>query len=269
MLLWHASGLLATHPVPHVLHGQSPNLVGSGLVGRRDLLWCMLRALRSSGIFIQCGGHHNWSVGWLYDDIPAPPERTATYTIESKTNATVSGTAPDGSSATYAQTANNVGQITSNNTFKLTLKGYEGATITGLALSMKSNGKAGAGSLSVTCGDAVIASIADAKFNSTTPTDTGEFPVIVSAVSGEETIASTTVTLTVTGEPPVHVPAAIKEMVFDSESGTVLLRFEGDGAAVYGTTDLNGEWVPVEGAVIEGDLATVPMTVPSTFIRVQ
>ena len=100
-----------------------------------------------------------------------------------------------------------------------------------------------------------------------TPTEAGEFPVVVSAVSGEDVIASTTVTLTVTGEPPVHIPAAIKEMVFDSESGTVLLRFEGDGTAVYGTADLNGEWLPVEGAVVEGDLATVPMTVP--FLRVQ
>ena len=92
---------------------------------------------------------------------------TAIYTVASKTSVTVSGTVPDGSSAVYAQTANNVGQITSNNTFKLILKGYKGAIITGLSLSMKSNGKAGAGSLSVTCGDAVIASIADSKFSST------------------------------------------------------------------------------------------------------
>ena len=100
-----------------------------------------------------------------------------------------------------------------------------------------------------------------------TPTEAGEFTVVVSAVSGEATIASAIVTLTVTGEPPGPVPAAIKEIVFDAESSTVLLRFEGDGAAVYGTADLNGEWLPVEGAVVEGDLATVPMTVP--FLRVQ
>ena len=100
-----------------------------------------------------------------------------------------------------------------------------------------------------------------------TPIEAGEFPVVVSAVSGEETIASTTVTLTVTGEPPVPVPAAVKEMVFDTETGTLMLRFEGDGVAVYGTDNLNGEWLPVEGAVIEGDIATVPMTVP--FLRVQ
>ena len=99
-----------------------------------------------------------------------------------------------------------------------------------------------------------------------TPIEAGEFPVVVSAVAGEETIASTTVTLTVTDEP-APVPAAVKEMVFDTETGTLMLRFEGDGVAVYGTDNLNGEWLPVEGAVIEGGIATVPMTVP--FLRVQ
>jgi hypothetical protein len=98
----------------------------------------------------------------------ASPERTATYTVASKTEVTESGDVPEGSSATYAQTANNVGQITSNNTFKLTLQGYDGATITGLVLSMHSNGNKGAGSLSVTCGDAIIAAIDDAKFSSST-----------------------------------------------------------------------------------------------------
>ncbi len=93
-------------------------------------------------------------------------ERTAVYTVASKTEVTESGDVPGGSSATYEQTANNVGQVTANNTFKLTLKGYEGATLTGLVLSMRSNAKAGSGSLSVTCGDAVITSIADSKFNS-------------------------------------------------------------------------------------------------------
>ena len=90
---------------------------------------------------------------------------TATYTVASKTNVTVTGTAPAGSSAVYAQTASQVSQATSNNTIRLTLSGYNGATITGLTLSMKSNSNKGAGSLSVTCGDAVIAGIADSKFN--------------------------------------------------------------------------------------------------------
>ena len=91
---------------------------------------------------------------------------TATYTVASKTEVTLSGTAPDGATAVYEQTANNMGQATANNTLKLTLKGYEGTTITGLKLSMKSNASKGAGSLSVTCGDAIIAGIENSKFNS-------------------------------------------------------------------------------------------------------
>lgn len=94
-------------------------------------------------------------------------ERTAVYTVASKTEVTESGDVPDGSSATYEQVAgSNAGQITGVGTFKLTLKGYEGATITGLTLSMKSNGKSGAGRLDVTCGDAIIAAIEDAQFSS-------------------------------------------------------------------------------------------------------
>lgn len=92
---------------------------------------------------------------------------TVTYTVDSKTSVTTSGTAPDGSSAAFAQTANNLYQITAGNSMTLTLSGYEGATITGLKMSMKSNASKGCGSLSVTCGDATIASIPNSNFNTT------------------------------------------------------------------------------------------------------
>ena len=89
---------------------------------------------------------------------------TATYTVTGKYAVTASGDVPDGSSATYSQTYNTVSQATKGNSFSLTLKGYEGLKIVGLTLSMHSNGSTGAGSLSVTSGDATIASIADAGF---------------------------------------------------------------------------------------------------------
>jgi hypothetical protein len=96
----------------------------------------------------------------------ASPVRTAIYTVASKTEVTESGDVPQGSSATYAQIGGNSGgQITGKGSFTLTLKGYVGATITGLTLSMKSNSNSGSGSLSMTCGGAVIASIADSGFN--------------------------------------------------------------------------------------------------------
>lgn len=47
----------------------------------------------------------------------------------------------------------------------LTLSGYDGKTITGITLSMKSNSSKGKGSLTVTAGNETIASISDSKFN--------------------------------------------------------------------------------------------------------
>ena len=92
---------------------------------------------------------------------------SVTYTVKSKTTVEVSaGAAPEGATAEYATTANTAGQITADKTATLTLKGFNGATITGLTLSMKSNTSKGKGSLSVTSGDALIAAIEDSDFNS-------------------------------------------------------------------------------------------------------
>ena len=92
---------------------------------------------------------------------------SVTYTVEAKDRVETSGDAPEGSSATFVNTyANNKQQMTANNSQTYTLSGYDGYTITGITLSMKSNKSSGAGSLSVTSGSKVIASIADSDFNS-------------------------------------------------------------------------------------------------------
>ena len=93
---------------------------------------------------------------------------TVTYTVESKTEVSASGDVPDGSSAAYSQTYGTAKQATAGNSFTLTLSGYEGLKIVGLTLSMRSNGSSGAGNLSVTCGDATIASIETAAFSDAT-----------------------------------------------------------------------------------------------------
>ena len=90
---------------------------------------------------------------------------TVTYTVTSKTAVSTSGTAPEGSSATYAQTYSTACQATSGNSFTLTLSKYEGYIIKGITLSMKSNASKGAGNLSVVAGSETIASIANANFN--------------------------------------------------------------------------------------------------------
>ena len=87
------------------------------------------------------------------------------YTVSSTSAVIVSGTAPDGSSASYNSTYNNAKQLTSGNSMTLTLSGYEGCTITGLTLSMKSNTEKGAGNMSMKIGSTTAASISTAKFN--------------------------------------------------------------------------------------------------------
>ncbi len=90
---------------------------------------------------------------------------TVTYTVESTSAVSVSGTEPEGASAEYASTYSSKYQLTGGNSMTLTLKGYEGTTITGLTLSMRSNASKGAGSLNASSGDAVIAAIEDSPFN--------------------------------------------------------------------------------------------------------
>ena len=71
-----------------------------------------------------------------------------TYTISSKNTLTTTGTAPAGSSATIVETYNTSQQMTNGNSQTLTLKGYNGATISQLVLSMHSNKSSGSGRLS-------------------------------------------------------------------------------------------------------------------------
>jgi hypothetical protein len=84
---------------------------------------------------------------------------TATYTVTSKTAVSSSGATPTGSAATYTQTYNTVSQMTNNNSVTLTITGYDGMTITGISLNMKSNKSGGAGYMTVTVGTTTIASI--------------------------------------------------------------------------------------------------------------
>lgn len=90
---------------------------------------------------------------------------TVTYTVTATNAVSVTGTEPTGASSTYLSTYGTKYQLTKDKSMTLTLSGYEGVKITGLTLSMKSNAKAGAGTLSVTCGAATIASIANAAFS--------------------------------------------------------------------------------------------------------
>ena len=82
-----------------------------------------------------------------------------TYTVSSTSSVTVTGTAPEGATATYSSTYNTVKQLTAGNSMTLTLSGYAGQKITAIKLSMKSNKSSGAGYLSVTAGTTTLATI--------------------------------------------------------------------------------------------------------------
>ena len=90
---------------------------------------------------------------------------TAVYTITSTSAVSVSGKYPSGSSAAYSSTYDTRYQLTEGKSMTLTLSGYDGATITGLTLSMKSNTSKGGGSFSMMIGGVSVSSIADSKFN--------------------------------------------------------------------------------------------------------
>ena len=76
---------------------------------------------------------------------PATVGKTVTYTVTSTSAVSVTGTAPEGSSATYSSTFGTKCQLTKDNSMTLTLSGFGGHRITGLTLSMKSNSSSGAG----------------------------------------------------------------------------------------------------------------------------
>ena len=82
---------------------------------------------------------------------------SATYTVNTSSSVTTSGTAPSTSSATYSQSYTTTSQITANKNAILKLSGYDGKVITGITLNMRSNGSSGAGSFNATTGSSNIA----------------------------------------------------------------------------------------------------------------
>ena len=121
----------------------------------------------------------------LFDTSAAGKEKNVVYSVKSKNTVSVEGDIPVGSSATYVQTYNKKFQILKSGSSTLTLTGFDGITIIGITLSMKSNADAGSGSLSVTCGSFTLASIPDSKFNSRDWC--GEYPEYYTDINPEVT----------------------------------------------------------------------------------
>jgi hypothetical protein len=92
---------------------------------------------------------------------------TATYTLNSTTSVEQTGTAPTSSVAIYERSAatGQKGQMTAGNSTRLDLSGWDGCTIVGIELQMRSNTSSGAGSLMVQIGKDTLWSIENKSFN--------------------------------------------------------------------------------------------------------
>lgn len=89
-----------------------------------------------------------------------PNTSTAVYTVNTTTSVTTSGVTPTGSSATFKNTyTSSAKQLTEGKSMTLTLGGYQGKIVKSVVLSMRSNGGAGAGYLSIKAGSTTLGSI--------------------------------------------------------------------------------------------------------------
>jgi len=72
---------------------------------------------------------------------------------------------PAGSACVYEQTGNKSGQMTAGNTIDMTFTGYDGVTLQGVTLTMKSNTSSGAGKLQMKVGENTVWEIDNKAFN--------------------------------------------------------------------------------------------------------
>lgn len=124
---------------------------------------------RTASIKLSYEGAEDVTVSVTQAAAGSASKKTVTYTVTSTSAVTASDGAPSGSSATYSSTYNTAKQLTGGYSMTLTLSGYQGMTVKGLTLSMKSNSSSGAGYLSVKAGDQSLGSIGSSssgvKFN--------------------------------------------------------------------------------------------------------
>lgn len=92
-------------------------------------------------------------LGLLLAGVGTAWAETVTYTVQSKTKVSVTGTAITGTSASYSQTYNTPGQLTNGNSATLTIEIEdvpEDVTITGITLGVHNNKSAGNGDANAT-----------------------------------------------------------------------------------------------------------------------
>ena len=135
---------------------------------------------------------------------------SVTYTVTSTSTVKTTGTAPQGSSAAYSQTHGTAKQMTAGNSITLTLSGFDGKTITGASVSVKSNSSKGAGSLSLVTGSTTIAQIASSAFN------TANWNGSWSTSYVDKTLTVTRTTIAENGTITLTIEATVNSLYFQS-----------------------------------------------------
>ena len=193
------------------------------------------------------------------DAVGGASKKTVTYTVTSTSAVTASDGAPSGSSATYSSTYSNKYQLTAGYSMTLTLSGYQGMTVKGLTLSMKSNSSSGAGYLSVKAGDQSLGSIGSSssgvKFN--TASWYGKWST--SYVDVKPKLSNTAYTVQ-SGEDIVIVIGATTNSLY-CQSFTI--EYEQGGSSEGGSSEGGGETQPVE-IVMNGTTTTSGTVTVST-----
>lgn len=187
---------------------------------------------------------------------------------------------PDGAKVVFNNTYNGTynTQISEGNRMTYTFCGFDGCTITGITLKMRSNQSSGAGSLDIKVGDASIAKIDNAKFNSPVwygawsdnyvdikpdfignPQKVGDNEYIVISIAATENSLYCQ-SVTIDYEIPagyIESPTLPASCSF-IESMMVEITNNMDGATIYYTTD--GSLPSVDN----GNVYTTPFTITET-----
>lgn len=182
---------------------------------------------------------------------------SVTYVQTSKSE-TVALSNPDGAKVVYKNTYNGNynTQISGGNSMTYAFSGFDGCTIIGVTLKMRSNQSSGGGSLDIKVGDTPIAKIDNAKFNAAgwygawsstyvdikpdvTATKVGAdepFIIVISATESSLYCQSVTIEYELASNK-VKAPLLPTSCTFMEDSKTIAITNNTDGAIIYYTTD--------------------------------
>lgn len=159
-------GTIAENDTKSIPYGTEITLSATGLASGKTFVWSVTKNEDSSDVTddvldgdILTAPAYAITIGGSVEDV------TAVYTVTSTSAVSSSGIIPTGSTASYSSTYNSNYQLTSGHSMTLTLSGYQNQIVKKVVLNMRSNGKSGAGSLSVMAGTTALKSFEACAFS--------------------------------------------------------------------------------------------------------